>query len=235
MVIDKNDTFAICGNKLGHLYIYIINQNNKMEWVLYKKITDQRTEITSLAINEELNMFISCSQDGLWFNYTLPNCSLINSFKFNFKEKNKKIYYPKISIISSSPLPCIIFYFEQRESLCVFGINGKFITENKIGFKLNENSIKKYIDNQFNEYLLIFNENNNYIQIFNIIELKPIINLPLIEHHFVDFLPGKDLDHISVLVRYKSKNDEKNLGPISAKTSYKILVIRNNSLEIDWK
>ena len=238
IAIDKNDTFAVCGNKLGQIFVYIINQNNKMEWVLYKKIYNQRTEITSLAINEELNMFISCSKDGLWFNYTLPNCALVNSFKFSnsiFKEKDKKIYYPKISLISNSPLPCAIFYFEERQSLCVFSINGKLIQENKIGYKIGENHIKKYADNQFNEYLLLFNEDKNCIEVFNIVELKSVISLPLIEHNFVDFLPGKDLDHISVLVKYKSKNDEKNIGPISMKTSYKILVIRNNNLEIDWR
>ena len=124
-----------------------------------------------------------------------------------------------------------MFYFEERQSLCVFSINGKLIKEQIIGFKLKENSIKKYIDMQFNEYLLIYNEINNCIEIFNIVELKLLISLPKIEHTFVDFLVGKDLDHIIVLVKFGEKDEEK----ITKKTAYKIFIIRNNNLEIDWK
>ena len=91
IVISKNDTYAICGNKLGNIYIFIINQNNKLEWTLYKKISEHRSEITCLDVNEDLNMFISCSKDGFWLSHTLPDCSTINSFKFNeniFKTTN---------------------------------------------------------------------------------------------------------------------------------------------------
>jgi len=102
-------------------------------------------------------------------------------------------------------------------------------------FKLKENHIKKYRDMQFNEYLLIFNEIKQCIEIYNIIDLKSLASLPSIEHTFVDFIPGKDLDHIIILVQFKSKNEEKNTGEINSKTAYKILLIRNNNLEIEWR
>ena len=95
--------------------------------------------------------------------------------------------------------------------------------------------IKKYQDLQFNEYLLIFNENKQCIEIYNIIDLKCLVSLPSIEHTFVDFVPGKELDHIIILVQFKSKNEEKNTGIINSKTPYKILLIRNTNLELDWK
>ena len=148
-----------------------------------------------------------------------------------------KTFYPKIALIIYSPLPCVVFYFEERGSLCVFSINGELLKEKKIEFKLNENCIKKYIDMQFNEYLLIFNETKSCIEIFDIIELKSVISLPMIEQHiFVDFIVGKELDHIAILVKFRRKNDEKNNNEIlSIKTAYKILVIRNENLGIDWK
>ena len=242
MAISKNDTYVICGNSLGNIYIFIINQNNKLEWTLYKKITEHQSEITCLDVNEDLNMIISCSKDGYWLSHTLPDCSTINSFKFNeniFKENNKentndKIYYPSIALISYSPLPCVVFYFEDRNSLCSFSINGKLLKEQKIDFKLGENYIKKYTDMQFNEYLLIYNENSKCIEIYNTVELKSLIALPKIEHIFIDFVVGRELDHIAILVRFKSKNDEKNTEIISVDTPYKILVIRNNNVELDW-
>ena len=46
---------------------------------------------------------------------------------------------------------------------------------------------------------------------------------------------GKELDHIIILVQFKSKNEEKNTGIINSKTPYKILLIRNTNLELDWK
>lgn len=241
MVIDKSDTFAICGNTLGTIYIFIINQNNKSEWTFYKKIKDHYSEITSLSINENLNIFISCSRDGYIMLYTLPDCKQINSFRitdnlFNEnKNENNKIYYPNISIISNSPLPLIIFYIKLRKSLSVFSINGHFIKEEKIDFTINENGIKKFTDTQFKDYLLIYNSNKNCIDIYNIIDLKNVLSLPIIGHTFIDFIWNNDLDHILVLVKYKGKNEEKNNEQISSKTTYKILVIRNPNCEIEWK
>ena len=243
IVISKNDTYAICGNKLGNIYIFIINQNNKLEWTLYKKISEHRSEITCLDVNEDLNMFISCSKDGFWLSHTLPDCSTINSFKFNEnifntinigKINENKTFYPKIALIIYSPLPCVVFYFEERNSLCTFSINGELLIEKKIDFKLGENCIKKYTDMQFNEYLLIFNEISKCIEIYNVVELNSVIWMPMIEHTFVDFVVGRELDHIAILVKFKSKNDEKNKEVISVDTAYKILVIRNNNVEFDW-
>ena len=243
IVISKNDTYAICGNKLGNIYIFIINQNNKLEWTLYKKISEHRSEITCLDVNEDLNMFISCSKDGFWLSHTLPDCSTINSFKFNEnifntinigKINENKTFYPKIALIIYSPLPCVVFYFEERNSLCTFSINGELLIEKKIDFKLGENCIKKYTDMQFNEYLLIFNEISKCIEIYNVVELNSVISMPMIEHTFVDFVVGRELDHIAILVKFKSKNDEKNKEVISVDTAYKILVIRNNNVEFDW-
>ena len=87
---------------------------------------------------------------------------------------------------------------------------------------------------QFNEYLLIFNEISKCIEIYNVVELNSVIWLPMIEHDFVDFVVGKELDHIAILIKFKGKNEEKNKEIINVDTAYKILVIRNNNIEFDW-
>ena len=241
MVISKSDIFVICGNTLGTIYIFIINESNKSEWTLYKTIHDHQSEITSISINENLNIFISCSRDGYCNLYTLPNCHLVNSFKLTDRSfqkdpsDNNSIYYPNITIISNSPLPCIIFYIENRQSLSVFSINGHFIKEEKLDFKISSNGIKKYTDMQFKDYLLIFNPNKSCIDVYNIIDLKSVLSLPTIGHGFVDFIMSRDLDHLLVLVKFKGKNEEKINEPVSAKTTYKILVIRNPNCDIEWK
>ena len=242
MVINNSDNFVICGNTLGTIYIYIINQNNKSEWTLYKTLHDHQSEITSISINENLNIFITCSRDGYCMLYTLPNCHQINSFRITDKlfsnevnDNSDKIYYPNISIISHTPLPCIVFYIELRQSLSVFSINGHFIKEKKIEFTILQNGIKKYTDTQFKDYLLIYNSNNNCIDVYNILDLKSVLSLPIIGHSFVDFIFSKQLDHILILVKYKGKNEEKNNEQINIKTTYKILIMRNPNCEIDWK
>ncbi len=241
MVISKSDIFVICGNTLGTIYIFIINENNKSEWTLYKTMHDHQSEITSISLNENLNIFITCSRDGFCNLYTMPKCNLVNSFKltdssFQIESTNStNTYYPNITVISNSPLPCIIFYIENRQSLSVFSINGHFIKEEKIDFKISPNGIKKYTDMQFKDYLLIFNPNKNCIDIYNIIDLNSVFSLPTIGHGFVDFILSKDLEHMLILVKFKGKNEEKNNEQITAKTTYKILVMRNPNCEIEWK
>jgi hypothetical protein len=237
MIINNSDNFVICGNTLGTVFIFAINQSNKSEWTLCKTLYDHHSEIVSISFNENLNIFISCSKDGYCMLYTMPQCHLINSFRIidksfsnEDKESNNKIYYPNLSIISNSPLPCIIFYIESRQSLSVFSINGHFIKEAKLDFRIIPNGIKKFTDRQFKDYLLIYNSNSNSIEVYNIIELTSVLSLPVIGHTFIDFMVGKQLDHIWILVKNKGKNEVKN-----EKNTYQILIMRNPNCEIDWK
>ncbi len=51
MKIDLSETFVICTNKLGTIYIFTINPTNKGEWSLKKVIQDNQKEITCLDLN----------------------------------------------------------------------------------------------------------------------------------------------------------------------------------------
>ena len=73
MKIDLSETFVICANKIGMIYVFIINQLNKSEWILHKIIQDNQREIVSIALNENLNIFITCDKDGYNNLYTLPD------------------------------------------------------------------------------------------------------------------------------------------------------------------
>ena len=239
--LDDNELFAVCGNKQGSVFIYTINQNEKISWTFYEKLHDHENEISSIAINDNLNMFITTSKDGYCMIYTLPKIKLVNSFKLisnsfnNISENENEIFYPNMTFISHTPLPCYIFYIKSRNSLSIFSINGHFINEKKIDFEINNNCIKKITDNQFVDYLLIFNNKNNNLDIYNIMELNVVISLPSINHIFVDFIINDKLDHILFLVKYKGKSDNENCNNEKGTEIYKILIMRNQKNEIEWK
>ena len=169
IIIDKTETFAICCNSEGIVFIYIIDQNDKLFWNLHKIVNEGQGEITSVALNENLNIFIICFKNGFCMVYTLPNCKLINSFRIEENDLNSntninkdnsdmnkenitttpssnRIYSPDITIISQSPLPCFIFHIKERKSLCIYSINSHFQKEFYLGYEIVENGIKKYTD-----------------------------------------------------------------------------------------
>ena len=83
MKMDESETFLICANKIGSIFIYLVNRENKLEWNLTKVIQDNQKEITSLDLNENLNIFITTDKEGYINLYTFPQCKLFNSYKIN--------------------------------------------------------------------------------------------------------------------------------------------------------
>ena len=241
ILIDKTETIAICCNYEGTIYIYIIDQNDKLMWNLHKIINEGQGEICSMAISENLNIFITCYKNGYCMAYTLPGCKLFNSFRIeqadlvnNNNNTNKlvnkdnnepnsegdtptpspsdenanEVYCPDITFISSSPLPCYVFYIKKRKSLCIYSINAQYLSEYYLGFEILENGIKKYTDHFFKDYLFIYNTLNNTIDVRRLTDLDLVISSPVINHQFIDFQFTKDLDIAFILVKSK-KNDEK--------------------------
>ena len=235
MIIDENETYVICGNNLGTVFIYTMDYDDKTIWYLYKVLYDHFNPITSLAISEKLNIFISCSKYGYFMLYTLPRFKLINSHKLkNIINSNLNSgesmpnfnLYSDITLISDSPLPCIIFYIKSRNSLCVSSINGHFIKEKNLDFCIQSNTIKKFTDRHFIDYLLLFNPKNESIDIYNIINLEIIINWQIKNYTFIDFILTKEMDNIFILTKLnlpkeERENDDKNI--------YEILVIKTNN------
>ena len=228
LLIDKNEIYLICGNNLGTIYIYIIDTDDKSFLHLYQILYDHFSPISSLAFDEKLNVFISCSKDGFCNLYSTPEFKLINSFKLKTILNSETNIYSNITLISSAPLPCIIFYFRERNSLCVCSINGHFIKEQKIDYEIrNKSHIKIFTDNQFNDYLLIFDQNNEAINIYNIIDLQVVMTGSIKNYNLIDFVLAKDFDNLFVLVKSKNEDNEEEKKEDKENTGYKILIMKN--------
>ena len=221
ILIDPNEIFMLCANNLGIIYIYIIDSKDKSLLHLYKTLYDHYSPISSLSFDEKLNIFITCSKDGFCNLYTTPQCKLVNSFNLKNLVQSEDNVYSNISLISSSPLPCFIFYFKSRSSLCVCSINGHFIKEQKIDYDIKNNCIKKFTDNQFNDYLLIIDQKDEVVNIYNIIDLQIVMTGQIKNYIVIDFIFAKDFDNLFVLVKPKNENE---------KESYKILIMKNTKM-----
>ena len=234
IIIDEHEIYAICGNILGTIFVYTINQDDKLDWRLYKVIYDHFSPITSLCINDNLNIFISCSKSGYCMLYSIPKFKLVNSFKLKniinqngFSNNENISLYPHISLISSSSLPCLIFYFKQINSLAVFSINGRFLNELKIDLDISPNEIKIFTDRQFIDYMIIFNNKNESIEIYSIIDLKKVMSWPIKNYIFIDFIFTKEIDSIFALVNCK-ESDEDIYD--DNECMYKILVLKSSNI-----
>ena len=248
MKIDESETFLICANKIGCVFIFIINKENKLEWSLYKVLRDNHKEITSLDLNENLNIFITCDKEGFNNLYTFPQCKLFNSFKINENqlpsnnipnepnnnsfsasrsESNMNInisqidLYIDIIIISQTPLPCFICYIHLKKCLCVFSINFHLINC-KYGFDISSNAIKKYSDYFQKDYLFIYNKKENCIEIYDTLNLNLVLRSSKFQNIFVDFCFCKDMENVLIMVR---NNEDENKKEKNMKKNYKILML----------
>jgi hypothetical protein len=257
MKIDLSETFVICANKIGMIYVFVINQLNKSEWILHKIIQDNQREIVSIALNENLNIFITCDKDGYNNLYTLPTCKLFNSYRLNenvFPNNNNtnnsnsrsisnlNIYniqnnlYVDYVIIFNSPLPSLIFYIKSRKSLCVFSINFHFIKEIPLGYDIVPNGIKKYSDYFSKDYLFIYNKNEKTIDIYDLVDLNVniIAKSAKINYSFVDFHFSKEMDHALIMVKDEEKKNE-NIKDKSEQRNYKLLTLNSPPPKADVK
>ena len=222
MIVDKNETFAICGNTNGTISIYHINQNNKISWSIYKNINNHNSPIVSIAIHENLNIAITCSEDGLCMLYTLPYFHLYNSFIIGSEEKNEEILCPDIVLISDKSLPCFIFYVDLKRTIYFYSINGHLLKKQKLNFSIKENTIKIYTDYQFVDYLVIYNSKNRTFDLYTMIDFTLICRSPpLQEGDFVDYVLDKDMNHILVLCKYENK--------------YKLNILKDSETPVAWK
>ena len=244
MKIDLSETFVICANKIGTIYIFIINNLNKGEWILHKTLYDNQKEITSIDLNENLNIFVTCDKEGFINLYTLPSCKLFNSYKlnetifnlnnnisrsvsnFNFYNPNNNLYADHV-IISHTPLPSLILYIKSRKGLCVFSINFHFIKEIKLAYEIVPNGIKKYSDYFNKDYVFIYNKNEKSIDVYDLVDLNFIARSSKINYTFIDFHFSNEMDHALIMVKI---NDEKNIENIKDKNeqrNIKILVLKS--------
>ena len=244
MKIDLSETFVICTNKIGIVYIFAINPTNKGEWSLKKVIQDNQKEIACIDLNENLNIFVTCDKEGYINLYTFPECKLFNSYKLNETNFPSNININDVSIsttmpmnviqnniyvdhviISQTPLPCLVFYIKSRKSLSVFSINFHFIKEINLGFEIVPNGIKKYSDYFSEDFLFIYNSNKKIIEVYNIIDLSIITKSKEINYTFIDFHFSKEMDHALIMVKTNEDKNVDNPKDRNDQINHKILVL----------
>ena len=235
LIIDESNTYVICTNKLGTIFIFIVSPEKKYIWMLSKVITHQKMEgISALSICEKLNIFISCSNKGNCMIYSLPRIKLFNSFNIQpeNENENEKINCTLI-LIYHSPLPCFIFYIKNLSAFYVYSINGKFLQKNKIDYDIDINGVVKYVDYQMRDYLMIYNSKEKTIDVHRAIDFELVTKSPVINYDFIGFVVNQANNHGLVLVKNNNidkENEGKNLG-----TKYKILVLKDKTDELIWK
>ena len=258
MKIDQSETFIICTNKMGCIFIYSINKENKIEWILNNIIQDNQKEIVSFDLNENLNIFATSDKEGIINLYTFPQCKLFNSYKINENQIHANIntniiennsysgsrsesninisltqndMYSDLVIISHNPLPCIIFYIRSKKCLCVFSINFHFINI-KTDIELVPNGIKKYSDYFRKDYLFIYNKNSKTIDIYDIASLDIVAKSSKFDYTFIDFCFSKEMEHALIMVKIEEEN--KNENTKDKNKNYKILMLSSPG-KIDGK
>ena len=223
IIIDKSETFAICANRNGVLFIFKIDSNSKFIWELYKKINDTNCEIVCMAINENLNLLITNSIEGHFMLYTVPEFKLFNSFII--RNDNNTPLLINFFLISKAPLPCIIAYNKQNRWIFFYSINNYLLRKIQLDFDLKQKYVKIYTDHSFNDFLIIYNLKNTCIDLYSMIDFKIITSSPKIEYNFIDFCMDEDMSHILLLV--KDTDEDRN--------TYKVLLLKDKKNEIDWQ
>ena len=159
MEMTKDETILLCGTKTGYLICFSVNGPN-LE--IIKKIYIHNDEITSININDNLNMFATSSLDGYINMHILPSFDLVRSIKISVANKNffygnydDEFYYANNIFLSSCPLPCVTTFISSKRLFRTYTINGEFVEDaQEID---NSNYIKCPIifsDLNFQEYLI---------------------------------------------------------------------------------
>jgi WD40 repeat protein len=177
MAMPKNEQILICGTKLGVIIAFEVYDKNIQ---LKQKLFLYNDEITSISINDNLNMFASASKDGYIMLHLLPTCELVRAIKVKLiNKKNVGNIFADNIFLSSSPLPVIVIYCSKRRIFKIYSINGLNINE-----KEEENYSKEitsfciYNNLDFQEFL-IYGTNDGYVKIrqFPDMEIKKTINV----------------------------------------------------------
>ena len=183
MKMTADEKLLFCGTKYGNIIIYTVNGSNlRIKAVLY----DHSDIITSISINENLNMFATTSKDGYINLYILPSFSMVRSiflskgvdFKLNFEnfEKNKKdeYIYANNIFLSSTPLPCFTIYILEKHIFKTYSINGEFIYQEEESESTGSIKCPIIFKNiLFNDFL-IYGTEDGFIKIKSFPDMKLI-------------------------------------------------------------
>ena len=206
--MSKDENLLLCGAKDGNIFAYEVNG----KILTFKCALDSHTEeITSIFINDTLNMFASTSLDGYIMIYILPSMKLVraihisslkqrikiqnpndkkNELDNEFFEENKEqdCLYADNIFLSSSPLPSIAIFISKRRIFRTYTINGELINEIKETEKSSKiNSPVIYKNLNFQEFL-VYGTNDGYIKIRDFPKMNLINMIKIYENNEIKAL-----------------------------------------------
>ena len=171
LALDEDEKFLFVGNTLGNINIFRINLET-LEIEMKFSYNGHLSEISALNVNNELNLWISASIDGIINLFTIPSFKLVRTIKIKSGDKISNAF------LSTSSLPSIIVITTVNKILneiYSYSINGKLLEYVKdLKTILNPIIIK---DLYFNEYLIYISKDDRNI----VIRKLPFLNL----HHII--------------------------------------------------
>ena len=108
---------------VGRFKVYNLINNKR---ILIDEIVDHSDKILNYFYNKRLNMFATCSLDGLICTYMFPN-KLISIIKHP-----ENLYFNEV-FLSANPIPTIIAHEFGKKYLYSYSLNGMFINQIKYG------------------------------------------------------------------------------------------------------
>ena len=221
MEMTSDEKILLCGTKTGYLICFSVNG---LILSIKKRIYMHNDEITSININNNLNMFATSSVDGYINMHILPSFDLVRSIKISVVNKNffygnydDEFYYANNIFLSSSPLPCVAVFISSKRLFRTYTINGEFVEDREE--TKNSNYIKCSIifnDLNFQEYLIYGTDNGR-------VKIRTFPSMDLIN----DFFPNDCNEIISMDI-----SPDKKSCYIWNKDN-KIIVIRDFYVEYD--
>ena len=165
----SDEEYLFVGNSIGNIVVYKISPDiNK--WKIIKRVSDQKSAISHIYCNSDLNLWLSTSIDGYINLYTLPLCKLARTIKVSTKKCS-------CSFLSSSPLPSIVIINDESNNseIFVYSLNGKFITKQQLYYQLINPIIIKDLNS--NEYLAYVGK--DAISILSLPTLELVANIDI--------------------------------------------------------
>ena len=183
MEMTEDEKYLLCGTKNGFIIAYLVNSQ---DFEILQKLFYHHDEITSISINNNLNMFATSSKDGLIMLHVLPTFKLIRTIKISINENEKEFVFGDNIFLSSSPIPCVTVYISSKGLFKTYSINGAQLFE----ITELENSVyikcSKIIHDLNFQDILIYGTNNGFIKIRKFPDMS-LINT-------IEFLDGKPIE-----------------------------------------
>ena len=163
--INKKENEIYLGTKKGGIIVYRYSTKEKKKdsnIIFHKMIHYNFKRINYINTNEQLKMFISCSEDGFINLYLSTSCELVGSVYNEIKSDYIFLF--------SSPLPSFCIYSNADSKFICYSINGREINLKEFEEKHEIEEVEKekifsptVITNKFRDYLVYVNNKKEIV------------------------------------------------------------------------